>query len=63
MADQLSMLLAHTNGHEYDWMSPDIMKWRASRGETMLPGPTVEGKRVRCSLILTIYADYDVLGW
>ncbi|KAF2034987.1 beta-lactamase/transpeptidase-like protein [Setomelanomma holmii] len=40
----LRMLLSHTNGHEYDWMSPMIMKWRASRGETPWCGPTVEDK-------------------
>jgi hypothetical protein len=38
------MLLSHTNGHEYDFMSPAIMKWRASRGETPWNGPTVEEK-------------------
>ncbi|KAH7095782.1 beta-lactamase/transpeptidase-like protein [Paraphoma chrysanthemicola] len=40
----LRMLLCHTNGHEYDWMSPTIMKWRASRGEGPWSGPTVEDK-------------------
>jgi hypothetical protein len=43
-ANDISMLLSHTNGHEYDWMRPDIIKWRASRGETMWSGPTVEAK-------------------
>jgi CubicO group peptidase (beta-lactamase class C family) len=38
------MLLAHTNGQEYDWMNPTLMKWRASRGETPWSGPTVEDK-------------------
>ncbi|CAN9089903.1 unnamed protein product [Alternaria alternata] len=40
----LRMLLSHTNGHEYDWFNPDLMKWRASRGETPWCGPTVEEK-------------------
>jgi CubicO group peptidase (beta-lactamase class C family) len=44
LADRYSMLLSHTSGHEYDWMNPMIMKWRASRGETPWCGPTVEEK-------------------
>lgn len=38
------MLLSHTNGHEYDWFNPLLMKWRASRGEEPWVGPTVEQK-------------------
>ncbi|KAI4675936.1 uncharacterized protein J4E84_009912 [Alternaria hordeiaustralica] len=38
------MLLSHKNGHEYDWLNPDLGKWRASRGETPSCGPTVEEK-------------------
>ncbi|KAF2680079.1 beta-lactamase/transpeptidase-like protein [Lentithecium fluviatile CBS 122367] len=40
----LRMLLSHTNGHEYDWFNPLLMKWRASRGEMPWVGPTVEQK-------------------
>lgn len=40
------MLLTHTSGHEYDWFSPLLQKWRASRGEQPWTGPTVEHKSV-----------------
>ncbi|KAK5631719.1 hypothetical protein RRF57_007433 [Xylaria bambusicola] len=40
----LRMLLSHTSGHEYDWLSPLLGKWRASRGEGPWTGPTVEHK-------------------
>ncbi|KAF2869650.1 beta-lactamase/transpeptidase-like protein [Massariosphaeria phaeospora] len=40
----LRMLLAYTNGHEYDALSPLLTKWRASRGETPGAGSTVEQK-------------------
>ncbi|KAI4912768.1 hypothetical protein J4E90_006174 [Alternaria incomplexa] len=39
-----AMLLSHTNGHEYDWLNPDLTKWRASRGEIPSCGPTIEEK-------------------
>ncbi|KAI0191443.1 beta-lactamase/transpeptidase-like protein [Xylaria flabelliformis] len=42
----LRMLLSHTSGHEYDWFSPLLGKWRASRGEGPWTGPTVEHKSV-----------------
>lgn len=42
----LRMLLSHTSGHEYDWSSPLLLKWRASRGEAPWSGPTVEQKSV-----------------
>ncbi|KAK9778644.1 putative Beta-lactamase-related domain-containing protein [Seiridium cardinale] len=42
----LRMLLSHTSGHEYDWLSPLLGKWRASRGEEPWTGPTVEHKSV-----------------
>lgn len=42
----LRMLLSHTSGHEYDWLSPLLGKWRASRGEGPWTGPTVEHKSV-----------------
>ncbi|KAF3016397.1 hypothetical protein E8E14_000134 [Neopestalotiopsis sp. 37M] len=42
----LRMLLTHTSGHEYDWMSPLLGKWRASRNEEPWTGPTVEHKSV-----------------
>jgi CubicO group peptidase (beta-lactamase class C family) len=44
LANTGRMLLTHTNGHEYDWFNPSLMKWRASRGETLWSGPTVEEK-------------------
>jgi CubicO group peptidase (beta-lactamase class C family) len=37
-------LLSHTSGFEYDWFSPLLAKWRASRGEQPWTGPTVEDK-------------------
>jgi CubicO group peptidase (beta-lactamase class C family) len=40
----LRMLLCHTSGHEYDWLSPLLGKWRASRNEIPWSGPTVEDK-------------------
>lgn len=40
----LRMLLSHTSGHEYDWMSPFVAKWRASRNEEHFSGPTVAHK-------------------
>lgn len=40
------MLLSHTSGHEYDWFSPLLAQWRASRGEQPWTGPTVEDKSV-----------------
>ncbi|KAI0516859.1 beta-lactamase/transpeptidase-like protein [Xylaria bambusicola] len=40
----LRMLLSHTSGHEYDWLSPLLGKWRASRNEGPWTGPTVEHK-------------------
>ncbi|KAI0475082.1 beta-lactamase/transpeptidase-like protein [Xylariaceae sp. FL0804] len=40
----LRMLLSHTSGHEYDWLSARLGRWRASRGEGPWPGPTVESK-------------------
>ncbi|KAI1419749.1 beta-lactamase/transpeptidase-like protein [Xylaria sp. FL1777] len=42
----MRMLLSHTSGHEYDWLSPLLGKWRASRGEQPWTGPTVEHKSV-----------------
>ncbi|KAK7755447.1 hypothetical protein SLS62_002675 [Diatrype stigma] len=42
----LRMLLSHTSGHEYDWLSPLLMKWRASRNEGLWGGATVEDKSV-----------------
>jgi CubicO group peptidase (beta-lactamase class C family) len=42
--DRNRMLLSHTNGHEYDWLNPDLTKWRTSRGETPSCGLTVEEK-------------------
>ncbi|KAH9888148.1 beta-lactamase/transpeptidase-like protein [Xylariomycetidae sp. FL2044] len=42
----LRMLLSHTSGHEYDWLSPLLAKWRASRNEGLWTGPTVEHKSV-----------------
>ncbi|KAI1113976.1 beta-lactamase/transpeptidase-like protein [Nemania sp. NC0429] len=42
----LRMLLSHTSGHEYDWLNPLLIKWRASRGEEPWTGPTVEHKSV-----------------
>lgn len=38
------MLLTHTSGHEYDWLSPLLGKWRASRNEEPWTGPTVAHK-------------------
>ncbi|KAF2010156.1 beta-lactamase/transpeptidase-like protein [Aaosphaeria arxii CBS 175.79] len=40
----LRMLLCHTSGYEYDWFSPLLAKWRASRNEQPWTGPTVEDK-------------------
>jgi len=40
----ISMLLSHTSGYEYDWFSPLLAKWRSSRGELPWTGPTVEDK-------------------
>ena len=40
----LRMLLSHTSGHEYEWMNPVLAKWRVSRNDPPLGGPTVEGK-------------------
>ncbi|MCJ1264134.1 hypothetical protein MMC22_004005 [Lobaria immixta] len=40
----LRHLLSHTSGHEYDWSSPLLQKWRASRGETLFSGPTIADK-------------------
>ena len=40
----LRMLLSHTSGHEYDWFSPLLGKWRASRKEGLWTGPTVAHK-------------------
>ncbi|KAL1865046.1 hypothetical protein Daus18300_007393 [Diaporthe australafricana] len=45
----LRMLLCHTSGHEYDWLSPLLGKWRASRNEQPWSGPTVADK---CTLPL-----------
>ncbi|KAK8062986.1 hypothetical protein PG997_015083 [Apiospora hydei] len=42
----LRMLLSHTSGHEYDWFGDLLGKWRASRGEQLWTGPTVEDKSV-----------------
>jgi CubicO group peptidase (beta-lactamase class C family) len=42
----LRMLLSHTSGHEYDWFSPLLGKWRASRNEEPWTGPTIEHKSV-----------------
>lgn len=42
----MRMLLSHTSGHEYDFLSPVLMKWRASRNEGIWEGPTVEDKSV-----------------
>jgi hypothetical protein len=44
----LRMLLSHTSGHEYDWFSPLLARWRASRNEQPWTGPTVEHKSVCC---------------
>lgn len=38
------MLLSNTSGHEYDWMNPLLLKWRASRDEPPWHGTTVEEK-------------------
>lgn len=38
------MLLSNTSGHCYDWMSPHLLKWRASRDEPPWHGTTVESK-------------------
>ncbi|KAI1759128.1 beta-lactamase/transpeptidase-like protein [Hypoxylon sp. FL1150] len=40
----LRMLLSHTSGHEYDWLSPLLGKWRESRNEELWSGPTIEDK-------------------
>lgn len=40
----LRMLLSHTSGYQYDWFDPLLMKWRASRGEGIFPGKTVDEK-------------------
>ncbi|KAK4216419.1 beta-lactamase/transpeptidase-like protein [Rhypophila decipiens] len=40
----LRMLLSCTSGIEYDFMNPDLEKWRASRNEIPWSGPTVEDK-------------------
>lgn len=40
----LRMLLSHTSGHEYDVFNPLLGKWRASRGEAIFSGPTIEDK-------------------
>lgn len=40
----LRMLLTHTSGHEYDWFSPPLLKWRASRNEMPWIGSTVQDK-------------------
>lgn len=40
----LRMLLSHTSGHEYDWLSVLLGKWRASRNEQPWTGPTIEHK-------------------
>lgn len=40
----LRMLLACTSGHEYDWINANLTKWRASRGEGIWHGVTVEDK-------------------
>ncbi|CAG9943108.1 unnamed protein product [Clonostachys rosea f. rosea IK726] len=42
----LRLLLTHTSGHEYDFISSTIAKWRASRNETPWLGKTVEEKSV-----------------
>lgn len=38
------MLLTHTSGHEYDWFSPLLLKWRRSRNESPTAGSTIEQK-------------------
>lgn len=38
------MLLAHTSGHEYDWLNPLLGKWRASRNEVPWSGPLLTDK-------------------
>ncbi|KAK4222686.1 beta-lactamase/transpeptidase-like protein [Podospora fimiseda] len=38
------MLLSHTSGHEYDWLSQFLGQWRAARGEIPWSGPRVEDK-------------------
>ena len=40
----LRMLLSHTSGHEYEFMSAELGKWRASRNERPWQGATVEDK-------------------
>ena len=40
----LRMLLCHTSGHEYDWFSPVLGKWRASRNEVPWSGPLLTDK-------------------
>ncbi|KAI1389324.1 beta-lactamase/transpeptidase-like protein [Hypoxylon trugodes] len=40
----LRLLLTHTSGYEYDWFNPHLTKWRASRGEALWFGKTVEEK-------------------
>ncbi|KAI1405554.1 beta-lactamase/transpeptidase-like protein [Hypoxylon fuscum] len=40
----LRMLLSHTSGHEYDWLSSPLGKWRASCNEQPWMGPTIEDK-------------------
>lgn len=38
------MLLTHTCGSEYDWLNPQLTKWKVSRGELPWSGATVEEK-------------------
>ncbi|KAI2467958.1 beta-lactamase/transpeptidase-like protein [Annulohypoxylon bovei var. microspora] len=38
----LRMLLTHTSGHQYDWFSSALMKWRSSRNEKPSSGRTLE---------------------
>ncbi|TVY81966.1 Acyltransferase LovD [Lachnellula suecica] len=40
----LRQLLTHTSGHTYDFFNPSLLKWRESRGETPMGGPTIEEK-------------------
>ena len=40
----LRMLLCHISGHEYDWFSPVLGKWRASRNEIPGSGPLLTDK-------------------
>jgi CubicO group peptidase (beta-lactamase class C family) len=44
MIDQDRLLLTHTSGHEYAFIHPNLMKWRASMGHDAFYGQTLEEK-------------------